>query len=278
MVAHDELRRQARALAEPILDSIGDRPPDYQDDFRDLDSGWPGGSTPAGDEWGYQDDAYLISATYFPQGECCIGVEPDPGPFFSDFVLELDAQFLAGEVGLWGLNFRESAGDETPAGHYAVGFWPDGSFRVWKNIDGTHIELKQADQPPLAFEDGSELHHLTVVAQGPEIAFYMDGEPLSYVYDESLSQGGIQLEIENLEPDTLLRARYDNLKVWNISDSARLAVESTPAPSPTPARALQVYTLLGHTGPVEGLTRWPDGTMLASAGYDHTLIVWEIPH
>jgi hypothetical protein len=228
-----ELRQQARALAEPILDSIGDRPPDYQEDFSNPASGWPGGSTPAGDEWGYQDDAYVIATTNRPQGICCFGARPDPEPFFSDFVLELDAQFLAGEEGMWSLTFRDLAGDETPAGHYAVGFWPDGSFRVWKNVDGTHIKLKQADQPPFAFEDGFGPHHLTVVAQGPEIAFYMNGEPLWYVRDESLSQGGIQLTVENAEPDTLLRARYDNLKIWNISDVAPLVVEPTPAPSPT---------------------------------------------
>jgi hypothetical protein len=209
-----ELHQQARALAEPILDSISDRPPDYEEDFRDPDSGWPGGSTPAGDEWGYQDDAYVISATYRPQGECCIGARPDLEPLFSDFVLELDAQFLTGEGGMWGLTFRDLAGDETPTGHYAVGFLPDGRFRVWKNVDGTHVELKEADESLLAFEDGYGPHHLTVVAQGPEIAFYMDGKPLWYVHDESLSQGGIQLMVENAKPDTLLRVRYDNLKIW----------------------------------------------------------------
>jgi len=271
-----QLRRQARALAEPILDSIGARPPDYQDDFRDPDSGWPRGSTPTGDEWGYQDDAYLIATTNRPQGTCCFGARPVPEPLFSDFVLELDAQFLDGEAGMWALTFRDLAGDEPPVGHYAVGFWPDGGFRVWKNVDGTHIELKQADQSLLAFEDGYEPHHLTVVARGPEIAYYMDGEPLWYARDESLSRGGIQLVLENVEPDTLVRARFDNLKLWNISDSAPLTLEPSAAP-PRPGRARQVYKLLGHTGPVEGVAWSPDGTTLASAGGvdDNRVIVWD---
>jgi hypothetical protein len=215
----DELREQARVLAEPILSGIADRPPDYEESFRDPESGWPGGSTAAGDEWGYQDDAYIISATYLPQGECCIGAGPEPEPLFSDFVLELEAQFLAGDWGLWGVTFRELAGTETPGDHYALGFWPDGNFRVWKNIGGAHIELKEADEYLRAFESGFETNRLTVIAQGPHIAFYMNGEPLWYVYDESVSEGGVQLMAENLEPDTLLQVRYEDLKVWDISEA-----------------------------------------------------------
>jgi WD40 repeat protein len=273
----DELRGQARVLAEPILNGIADRPPDYEESFRDADSGWPGGSTAAGDEWGYQDGAYVISATYLPQGECCIGAGPEPEVLLSDFVLELEAQFLSGEGGLWGVTFRESAGTETPGDHYALGFWPDGNFRVWKNIGGAHIELKETDESLPAFESGYEPNRLTVIAQGPQLAFYMNGEPLWYVYDESVSEGGLQLMAENLEPDTLLQVRYEDLKVWDISEPAVPSAEATPTPPPPPAEALQVHKLMGHTGLVESVSWSPDGTTLASGGGvdDNTVTLWD---
>jgi hypothetical protein len=218
---------QARAFADPILAAIADRPPDYEDDFSDPGSGWPSGSTPGGDEWGYAEDDYFISATYFPQGECCIGARSEAVPLLSDFVLELDARFVPSAQGQWGVVLRD-LGD-----HYGVGFWPDGRFRVWKNVNRIHTELKEAGVPAASFKPGYEANHLTIIAQGPQLAFYMNGEPVWLIYDESASSGRFQLTLQNAETDALLRAHFDNLKVWDISDLE--AVSSTlPAATRVP--------------------------------------------
>jgi len=219
---------QARAFAEPILSAIADRAPDYEDDFSDPGGGWDIGSSDAGDEWGYEDGAYFI---LIGQGEHGAGVpQPDRAPHLSDFVLEVDAQFISGESGLWGVIFRDLGGTAEPGDHYAVGFWPDGHFRVWKNIGGNHIELLATDASPVPFEDGFETNHLAIIAQGPQITFYVNGEPLWFIHDESVSRGRIQLLAENAEADSSLRVRFDNFKVWDITGLPLPSAEATPVP------------------------------------------------
>jgi len=210
---------QARAFTEPILAAITDRPPDYEDDFSYPGSGWPIGSTFDGDEWGYEDDAYFISAAIFVE-QGSIGAVPDRAPWFSDFVLEVDTRFVSGEWGFWYVIFRDSPGttEQPTSAHYGVGFYPDGAFTIWKNVGGTHIELLEPGEIALTFKRGFEkTNHLTIVAQGPQLVVYMNGEPFWYAYDESSSGGTISLGEGNETEDIPLRVHFDNIKVWDIS-------------------------------------------------------------
>ncbi|MBN1810232.1 MAG: protein kinase [Anaerolineae bacterium] len=206
---------QARAFADPILAAISEREPDYADDFGDPNSGWPIDSTAEGDEWGYKDGTYFILATYRPRGECCIDARTERVPWFSDFVLEVNAQFVSGERGDWGVVFRESPGNsKEPSPHYGVRLHPDGTLGLWKNVGGAHTDLAGVDAPAASFEEGGT-NRLTIITQGPQIAVYLNGEPAWFVYDESSSRGTIALMVENMTPDTLLRVRFEDLKVWD---------------------------------------------------------------
>jgi predicted Ser/Thr protein kinase len=211
---------QARAFGDPILAAIAGRSPDYVDDFSDPGSGWPIGPIATGGEKGYEDGAYYILTA---QQE---GVWPDHELWFSDFVLEVDAQFAAGEWGSWTTRFRCWPGTIGQPGNaeYGIAFSPDGAFGVSKNVGGVHVELVNAHAP--TFEQGFDTNRLMIIAQGPQIAFYVNGEPLWFVYDESSSRGTIELGAENRIHDTLLRVHFDNFKVWDITD---LPV-STPVP------------------------------------------------
>ncbi len=207
---------QARIFADPILATIAERRPDYADDFGDPESGWPIGLTVGGDEWGYQDGTYFISTTHLPRGECCIDARTERAPWFSDFVLEVNAQFASGERGTWGVIFRDSPGNsKEPSAHYGVRFYPDGAFGLWKNVGGAHTDLAGVDVPAASFEEGGT-NRLTIIARGPRIAAYVNGEPVWFVYDESSSRGTIALVVENMTPDTLLQVRFKDLKVWDI--------------------------------------------------------------
>jgi Tol biopolymer transport system component len=207
---------QARIFADPILAAIAERGPDYADDFDDPESGWPSGSTAGGDKWGYQDGDYFISATYLPQGECCIDARTERVPWFSDFVLEVNAQVASGERGTWGVVFRDSPGNgEEPSAHYGVRLHSDGALGLWKNVGGDHTDLAEADVPAASFEEGGA-NRLTIVAQGPRIAVYLNGEPVWFVHDESSSRGMIALMAENMTPDTPLQVRFEGLKAWDI--------------------------------------------------------------
>jgi Tol biopolymer transport system component len=207
---------QARIFADPILATIAGRRPDYADDFGDPESGWPSGSTAGGDEWGYRDGDYFISATYLPQGECSIDARTERVPWFSDFVLEVNAQFVSGERGAWGVVFRDSPGNgEEPSAHYGVRLHSDGALGLWKNVGGAHTDLAEVDVPAASFEEGGT-NCLTIIARGPRIAVYLNGEPVWFVHDESSSRGTIALMVENMTPDTPLQVRFEDLKAWDV--------------------------------------------------------------
>jgi hypothetical protein len=93
------------------------------------------------------------------------------------------------------------------------------------------VELVNAHAP--TFEQGFDTNRLMIIAQGPQIAFYVNGEPLWFVYDESSSRGTIELGAENRIHDTLLRVHFDNFKVWDITDLPTPTAEATPTPMPT---------------------------------------------
>jgi predicted Ser/Thr protein kinase len=223
---------QARAFADPILAAIAGRPPDLEDDFSDPASGWPIGSSDLG-EWGYREGEYFVSAT--PSTQDSIGVAADHLSWLSDFVLEVDARFVSGEWGHWHVIFRDSPGTlEQPVNaSYGVRFHPDGGLGMWKYVSGAHIELIETAVYAPTFERGFGTNHLTIIAQGPRIAVYMNGEPLWLVYDQSSSRGKIQLGVDNYT-DTMLLVHFDNLKVWDISDLDLPSAEATPLPTATP--------------------------------------------
>jgi len=219
------IAEQAHAFAKPILAAITDRPPDYEDDFSDPGSGWPSRSTTDGDEWGYEDDAYSILVA---PGYHDVSVLPDRPLELSDLVLEMDVQFVSGEWGHWYVSFRHSPGFiEQPAGAYSVKFYPDGSFDLWKNVGGISGELIEEDAVYApSFEQRTGINRLTLIAQGPQIAIYMNGEPLWFVRDESLEKGTVMLAVGNETGSSTLRVHLDNFKVWDISGLPL----STPAP------------------------------------------------
>ncbi len=215
-VTADNPVEQARAFADPILTVIANHPPDYADDFSDSSSGWPSGSLTNGSEWGYEDGAYVIVASY-PQG-CCVNVQSNSMPFFSDFVMELDTRYVSEESGAWTVLFREQHGPNvTFPEHYGFSVYDDGDYRIWKNINQTEILLKETNVAP-AFMPDQVGNHLTIVAHGSQFAFFLNDEPLWFIDDESLPEGRFSLAAEGWAEDFPLRVQFDNLEIWDISN------------------------------------------------------------
>jgi hypothetical protein len=215
-VTTDNPVEQARAFAAPILAAIANRPPDYADDFSDSSSGWPSGSLTNGSEWGYEDGAYVIVASY-PQG-CCVSVQSNSVPFFSDFVMELDTRYVSEESGAWTVLFREQHGPNvTFPDHFGFSVFHDGSYRIWKNINQTGINLKETIFTP-AFMPDQVGNHLTIVAHGSQFAFFLNDEPLWFIDDESLLEGRFSLSAEGWDENSPLRVQFDNLEIWDISN------------------------------------------------------------
>jgi serine/threonine protein kinase len=200
---------KAQAFAGPTLTAIGDRPPDYEDGFGDPGSGWTLLKT-SDVETGYQDGEYIVIASpdYSTYADSTVL------PAFTDFALEVDGRFAAGEVGYWGASWQW--GDDQVTG-VLIPFLP-GPVQM--------VHCEGADCSPLgdvrnpALNPAGETNHLQVIVKGPEIAIALNGEwqilatDLYYTTDE-----GRRMRFEVLNSGTApLEVLWDNLKIWDITD------------------------------------------------------------
>lgn len=197
---------QARAFAEPILQAIANRPPDFEYDFNEPENGWINGVEESNTR-GYVDGEYFV--TVKPGGGT--GAGPGSNFVFSDFVAELDARILkATDPGGWGFIFR---GQPFPQSfRYHINF----------NSSGLSLFLDTGPYTDLFYLQGAPVHpapetnRLLVIAKGPNIAIYVNGEPVTVVSDSTLSSGIVSLGIHAGEQET--EVRFDNFKIWDISD------------------------------------------------------------
>jgi len=235
----DPIVEQARTFAGPILAALAGRPPDYADDFGSPGSGWYVGKRIKEEtgweegEAGYAEGEYFVVAApaYFPQESgrvTCQSGQRSPNLQVSDFVLKVDGRFVAGDEGSWQVHFRgwsDSAADQD--GQYVVMVGPNG----WLNL--VRFEGVPSVKPPVAqdfklgqrrgrlMKRGDEANHLQIVARGPQIAVYMNGVPVLYTEDAGYTgrfkSGWVSLVVCN-SGDVPMRAHWDNLKVWDISN------------------------------------------------------------
>jgi Tol biopolymer transport system component/predicted Ser/Thr protein kinase len=255
---------QARAFAESILVAIADRPPDYEDDFSDPASGWGvGGQAFSPDvegETGYMDGEYFMIAA----PGACIGAGPPIQRPPSDFVLEVEGRFVSGDTGEWVLNFRQWRSDLTDKeGKYAVMIQSNGQVDVYRFDPESETPLGQIRR----VKSGTETNLLWLIAVGPEIALYANGEPVFYVSDSGFSDrfrsGDMLFVVCNRQGTIPLRVQFDNFKIWDISELASPSAEATPAPQPTPRPTpvpLEIPTSSpsAGTGSATGRILWND--------------------
>ncbi|MEW6085852.1 MAG: family 16 glycoside hydrolase [Chloroflexota bacterium] len=197
---------QARAFAEPILQAIANRPPDYEYDFNEPENGWISGMEESNTR-GYVDGEYFV--TVKPNGGT--GAGPGKDFLFSDFVAEVDARILkATNPGGWGFIFREQPFPQSF--RYHINFNSSG-LSLFLNT-GSYTDLFYLQGAPVQPAPGT--NHLLVIAKGPNIAIYVNGEPVTVVSDSTLPSGIVSLGIHAGEQET--EVRFDNFKIWDITD------------------------------------------------------------
>lgn len=230
----DPLAEQARAFAEPILTAIAGRPPDYQDDFSDPGSGWDVGTRDEketgweGGETGYADGEYFVRAspaynvTEWGRITCNSGGSWAL-PEFSDLVIEVDGRFVSGERGDWQVHLRDGR-EQTLAteasGGYAVSISSDGSVNIsryeTRNESGETSSL--FDARGSFVKRGFETNHLQIIARGAQIAVLVNGQLVAFATDpDPFERGTVGLVVCNVG-DVPLEARWDNLRLWDISN------------------------------------------------------------
>jgi tetratricopeptide (TPR) repeat protein len=191
-----------------ILTSITDKAPNYEDDFSNLTSGWPTDRNSTGNEYGYQDGSYLISAK-----NICYSVDLPTYRVFSDFILEMDARFINLGEGTASIFFRNN-----DTAHYGANISPLGWVNFHKNVNGVHIPLLETEVPESSFQPWNTPNHLTLVARQNRMAIYINGELVIALADTSSSQGTLSFGVCDDNDDNPLQALIDNLKIWDITD------------------------------------------------------------
>jgi len=196
---------QARAFAEPILQAIADRPPDFEDDFSTADKGWrweePSGSSVA------IKDGVLSMNTTRPYPSLWAKHELFTVP---DFALQLEfrPKTVLQDAGV-GFGFRDTNGPG-----YGLEFYPDYStWGAWCVACGGNVELGKGNADVVKMGVWTKL---LIVAKGTEFAIYLNDKPFTYFSDDTLPRGLIKIGMNSRGHDTVVE--FDNVKFWNLEN------------------------------------------------------------
>lgn len=136
-----------------------------------------------------------------------------PSRQFDDFVLTLEATPLdAEEHYSYGVAFRENSDLYT----YAFEIGNDGLYSV-QLYDGEWKTLKAWSSTD-AINVG-ETNELMVIADGSTLTFFVNGEQLTRLEDDTLAEGTVGLVVDMFEEDTWAGVEFDNLVIQEIEDA-----------------------------------------------------------
>lgn len=200
---------QARAFAGPILAAIEDRPPDFEDDFSNPGSGWQIGTRALQEanqesgEQGYAGGEYFVETA----AAHCNSGGSIALPKVRDLVLEVDGRLMAVQDGDWQVHVRNE---------YAISIELGGMVILGGNEQGEAVSLFKYQGPFI--RGGVQADHLQIIARGPQLAVFVNGQLAGYLEDPQRAREG-DISFAVCSPgDAPLRAQWDDLKIWDISD------------------------------------------------------------
>jgi len=177
----------------------------YSDDFSDPSSGWLVSSS-EDTEKGYSEGEYYVLVN--KSGIVSWGY---PGRTFTDFRLEVDARKVAGpDYNDFGVIVRYRDADN----FYSFDLRSDGYYAVLKLVNDQWETLVNWTTSP-HINQGESANHLTLIVQGANLSFSVNGEHLADVTDASFAEGDIGLFAAALD-EAGVRIHFDNLEVWSL--------------------------------------------------------------
>ena len=130
-----------------------------------------------------------------------------------DFDLAVDATQTAGPPdGELGIRFRQSA----PDNHLMFSISPSGFYRLLKVEDKTYTSLVPWTRHAGISQGPGATNRLRVVADGPSIAGYINGEQVLTFNDSAQQAGQLTLGLVTFETGGL-EARFDNLEGFAVA-------------------------------------------------------------
>ncbi len=149
---------------------------------------------------------------------------------FNDMIVEADGQSPTGDTGVtYGIVFRLSSNgnafylfDVSPAGKYSL-------YHFSRETKWTALIPYTASE---AIKTGAEWNRLKVVAQGSQIAVYVNDQFLDAATDSKLTSGSVGFIVNTDNPNG--HAAFDNLRVLKINRPLTLPAARERPPTPTP--------------------------------------------
>jgi formylglycine-generating enzyme required for sulfatase activity len=212
-----------RCAAEQV-DPVPDALLLMQDDFADLNSGWFQAGSPVGPYfYGYHPtDFYHVQVS---EAEDCLTVYEEEN--FDNFMAEIDI-FIAAtntEVGRfrYGLLIRDNGSE-----FYAFTISPRN--QTWQVLKGTAEGMAVMDSGTgSSIQGGTQAtrDRLFVIANGPQMSFFLNGGLVSRVTDDTLTSGHIGFIVQTLD-ETYAHTHYDDITVWQLPENVAPAQSDQP--------------------------------------------------
>ncbi len=193
---------QARAFAEPILQAIAERKPDFEDDFSTGGRGWR-----SSESYRIENGSLEISV---PEGETYGGAQHSQ-MWASDFVFQVDAQADVLERDSYvGIQLRGNI-----PGSYSVSLYPQqqGSWMIYDHGDGT--ALAQGSAPDVVAM--GQWMKVVIIARGSQFAVLVNDQPIAYFVDDTIPDGQNALNAGG-PGGGRADVKFDNVKFWNLEN------------------------------------------------------------
>jgi len=186
------------------------------DDFADLESGWWQARAPVDAYfYGYHPtDFYHVQVS---DADDCLTVDNEAT--FANFMAEIDV-FVAStdtEAGDFRYGFTIRQNDKE---FYAFVISPrTKTWRVLKSTPAGLGLLAEGSQDTIRGDTDEIRDRLFIIANGPELTFFINGALVSRVYDDAFTDGNVGFIVETLD-ETYAHVHFDSVAIWQLPEGA----------------------------------------------------------
>ena len=210
---------EARAWAEPILAAVNDLPPDFADDFSQVDTAWLYSDNDPGSESGCDNPDNLQQSITdgvmkLSLVNCQFASLSHPELEYANYILQLEVYFQQNPspLGLEIWNTSPSSLD----GEGNRGFFLKVNGGLW----GTFLDDSIAGDRGFINLDFSQPITITIIHQSPSFLVLLNSIPLTYNVSNQNYPGPFKIDFTvnsgssiPVEPYTL---ELDNIKIWDL--------------------------------------------------------------
>jgi hypothetical protein len=204
---------EAIAFSESILATVQNLPPDFADDFSQVDPNWitpPGDAPPACINAGGATMNITDGSMKYGILNCQVGILQYTDMQYANYILQMDVYFQGAPLGLefrdWGPSVQIGYHLHSPDGQW--GFGVGGSEGFIEGIDGdTSLDF-------------SKPFTITIVNRSPIFIVYLNSSLLTLYNTQETYAGPFLLDFTvnswDVTPTETLTLELDNVKIWDL--------------------------------------------------------------